>query len=247
MRSAARCRQGVALNRPRVNQRMIALMLELTVAGFGTIEAGAQCIDTTGFIQISGSDTLILERVESAQTGVRGLQRSVDGTVSYRLQRLSSRRMTLDLGIWVRAADTSGQPTQVGSLVVEGSAAKFTVSSKAATQVQRDSFPTGGFILLDGSVGLEEQMIRAARKQNLPRVVAPAFFVASGGYRPTIILNFRKPDSVVYAWDDSSRLVHARIDSVGRILSAHIRGRTREINITRLGCAVVDSLLARNK
>jgi hypothetical protein len=220
----------------------------LILLGAAALPCRAQaCVDTAGFVRVSGKDTLIVERVVLAVDGVWGLQRSDDGITRYHVAHddlLGDTSVTVEL--WERGRALSAAPTQVGTLALHGASARFTVRSDVREQVQVDTLLPGTVVLLDVAVGLEEALIRRARATRATSLDIPVYYVASGGYRPSAHLSFVGADSATLRIGDVE--AQFRIDSVGRVLGGRYdTPGTETVWVRREPCAVIDGLLSAHR
>ena len=230
----------------RAPEERIALSLTIVLFMIPVSAFGQTCVDTAGFLTLSGKDTVLVERVEVSGTRVAGVQVSVDGLTVYSIDRDSRSGASRGaLSMWAAGSSPPAAPTQRGELIAEGRVATFKVYSPTrALQTQIDTIVPGALMRLQAAIGLDEAFVRLARTHGTTVVDVPSYSIATGGYAPIIRLRFVGADSAVFRADETT--VNMHIDSAGRILGARYRtGQYEPTDVVRVSCSVVDMLIQK--
>lgn len=210
---------------------------------------GQECLDSAGFVRLSGSDTLIIESTRREGARVSGEMLLVpDGARVWYLADLTQypRVTRLALSLWRQGTSYRGPPDQSGMLVLGGDSAVFYAKRGDSLQVQRNVAPIGALPGFHLAEGLVEVVTRQARATKRPAVELPVFFVATEGWAPVAHVTFVGADSALFYLAESHERV--RVDAVGRILGSISEASSTSsdaVRVHRITCTAADSLLRR--
>lgn len=216
----------------------------------GRLCLGQACLDTAGFVRLSGSDTIAIEGVlsESRHTSGKLFLVSDNVRITYSADLADyPRKSTLTLAMWRGDNWANGAPDQEATLGMLPDSAVTIVRHGDSVQVQRNKAPAGALPGFQLATGLEELVVRQARRVGRDTASIPVFFVATDGWAPVVRVQFIGRDSATVEVAGTHWAL--RVDGAGRILAGAIvapEDALHPVRVERIPCDALDRLLSRH-
>jgi uncharacterized protein len=223
----------------RGGRNRAVLLLTTVLLSLGAADLMAQDGDTGAFVMLMGADTFAVEKFSRTAERLTGEMTGRSfGRVEYELVAGESvSRSVLTLRAWLPGAADGGEPSQVATIRVNGTAARAEIGAGAGARTQEFSTTEGALMYLNPSFAIMEEAVRRVRASGDPTSTVPLLFV-QGGQTMEASISRVGDDSVAIVMGGSA--MRAAVDGEGRILGAAVDAQN--LRVLRVDGGAVESI-----